>query len=144
VSSTSCVSDAHSAEAVIHADARLDRRTIGCVSVIDNHGSETPLRVVDGTCSEFTAWPIRLDPDLISTLDETVRMSSLRPAQVSASRSGLMDLLAGGHVDEITFRQAIELLRAEDWEALRLLLAGKLCFTTAIAGLWHLLSAIHS
>ena len=38
-----------------------------------------------------------------------------------------MDLLAGGHVDEVTFRQAIELLRAEDWEALRLLLAGTIC-----------------
>ncbi len=55
-----------------------------------------------------------------------------------------MDLLAGGHVDEITFRQAIELLRAEDWEALRLLLAGKLCFTTAVEGLWHLVPALHS
>ena len=44
---------------------------------------------------------------------------------VSAGKSGLMDMLAGGHVDEATFRQAIELLRAEDWEALRLLLAGQ-------------------
>ena len=43
---------------------------------------------------------------------------------ISAGKSGLMDMLAGGHVDEATFRQAIELLRAEDWEALRLLLAG--------------------
>ncbi len=51
-------------------------------------------------------------------------MSSAAPGHVSAGKSGLMDLLAGGHVDEVTFRQAIELLRAEDWEALRLLLAG--------------------
>lgn len=44
---------------------------------------------------------------------------------VRAGKSGLMDMLAGGHVDDATFGQAIELLRAEDWEALRLLLAGE-------------------
>lgn len=54
-------------------------------------------------------------------------MPSTRPSDVSTGKNGLMDLLAGGHVDDVTFRQAIELLRAEDWEALRLLLAGTFC-----------------
>ena len=51
-------------------------------------------------------------------------MSSAGAAQITAGKHGLMDMLAGGHVDEVTFRQATDLLRAEDWEALRLLLAG--------------------
>lgn len=46
---------------------------------------------------------------------------------VRAGKCGLMDMLAGGHVDDATFRQAIELLKLEDWEALRLLLAGEAC-----------------
>ena len=54
-------------------------------------------------------------------------MPSTQPSVVNTGKNGLMDLLAGGHVDDVTFRQAIELLRAEDWEALRLLLAGTLC-----------------
>ena len=52
-------------------------------------------------------------------------MSAANAQAVSAGKSGLMDMLAGGHVDDATFRQAIEFLRAEDWEALRLLLAGE-------------------
>lgn len=47
---------------------------------------------------------------------------------VRAGKCGLMDMLAGGHVDDATFRQAIELLKVEDWEALRLLLAGEALF----------------
>ena len=49
---------------------------------------------------------------------------------VRAGKCGLMDMLAGGHVDDATFGQAIELLRAEDWGSLRLLLAGE-------ALIWH-------
>ena len=41
-----------------------------------------------------------------------------------AGRAGLMDMLAGGHVDDATFAQAVELLKLEDWGSLRLLLAG--------------------
>lgn len=37
-----------------------------------------------------------------------------------------MDMLAGGHVDDTTFAQAVDLLKLEDWGSLRLLLAGKL------------------
>ena len=44
--------------------------------------------------------------------------------QVGTGKAGLMDLLAGGHVDDATFGQAIQLLKLEDWESLRLLLAG--------------------
>ena len=60
-------------------------------------------------------------------------MSTAGAGSVSAGKSGLMDMLAGGHVDDVTFRQAIELLRAEDWESLRLLLAGEhLCSPTEV------------
>lgn len=52
-------------------------------------------------------------------------MSADNAHYVRAGKCGLMDMLAGGHVDDVTFGQAIELLRAEDWEALRLLLAGE-------------------
>ena len=69
---------------------------------------------------------------------------------VRAGKCGLMDMLAGGHVDDATFGQAIELLRAEDWEALRLLLAGEICtcnmapskrYTVSLSAGWKLLSA---
>lgn len=52
-------------------------------------------------------------------------MSADNAHYVRAGKCGLMDMLAGGHVDDATFGHAIELLRAEDWEALRLLLAGE-------------------
>ena len=52
-------------------------------------------------------------------------MSADNAHYVKAGKCGLMDMLAGGHVDDVTFGQAIELLRAEDWQALRLLLAGE-------------------
>lgn len=43
---------------------------------------------------------------------------------VGAGKSGLMDILAGGHVDDATFAQAVDLLKLEDWGSLKLLLAG--------------------
>ena len=44
---------------------------------------------------------------------------------VGVGKSGLMDILAGGHVDDATFTQAVDLLKLEDWASLKLLLAGQ-------------------
>ena len=48
----------------------------------------------------------------------------MQTTPTGTGKAGLMDLLAGGHVDDATFAQAIQLLKLEDWESLRLLLAG--------------------